>query len=177
MSTISIYARSSRLLGHLRGRWATFIPGIKKAAYSSDSSVEGCLFCLDYSAAQNIIMMQNDTFFARYDNYPATPGHIEIVPKRHVESFFDLSPEEMAKAHQLMLQAVDELNKKHRPGGYTIGVNEGDASGRSVSHLHIHLIPRHYGDVADPRGGVRQVVPNCDPDLWCQQADYQKSLV
>jgi diadenosine tetraphosphate (Ap4A) HIT family hydrolase len=174
MSTISLQSGSSRLRHHLRDGWVTLIPGVRKGSKSSDSSaisrhedsVEGCLFCLDRSADQNIIMLQNDAFFARYDNYPAKPGHIEIVPKRHVESFFDLTPEEITKAYALMRQAKEELTKRHQPDGYTIGVNEGNASGRSVDHLHIHLIPRHYGDVDDPRGGIRQVVPNWKPNLW-----------
>jgi diadenosine tetraphosphate (Ap4A) HIT family hydrolase len=111
-------------------------------------------------------MLENETFFARYDNFPATPGHIEIVPKRHVESFFDLNTNEVAQAYELILKVKDCLSELVRPDGYTIGVNEGRAAGRSVDHLHIHLIPRYKGDVADPRGGIRQIVPNCNPELW-----------
>jgi diadenosine tetraphosphate (Ap4A) HIT family hydrolase len=111
-------------------------------------------------------MFENKNFFVRYDNYPANPGHVEIVPKRHVESFFDLSPDEVTQAYALILLAKERIGRQHQPDGYTIGINEGRAAGRSVDHLHIHLIPRHHGDVEDPRGGVRQVVPNCDPDTW-----------
>jgi diadenosine tetraphosphate (Ap4A) HIT family hydrolase len=125
-----------------------------------------CIFCLQHHAAENKIMIENDEFFVRYDNFPATEGHVEIVPKRHVVSFFDLTPTEIGAAYDLMLRAQKKLADKYGPDGYTIGVNEGTAAGRSVNHLHIHLIPRHYGDVDDPRGGIRQIVPNCDPDLW-----------
>lgn len=125
-----------------------------------------CIFCLQHHASENAIMVENDAFFARYDNFPATEGHVEIVPKRHVVSFFDLKPEEVAAAYQLLQEAQRRLSDKYRPDGYTIGVNEGTAAGRSVDHLHIHLIPRYYGDVPDPRGGIRQIVPNCQPDLW-----------
>lgn len=111
-------------------------------------------------------MCENVSFFARYDNFPATDGHLEIVPKRHVESFFELSDQEIVEAYELIREAQKELQQKYEPDGYTIGVNEGEAAGRSIDHLHIHLIPRYHGDVTDPRGGIRQAVPNCDPDSW-----------
>jgi len=125
-----------------------------------------CLFCLKYSSQHNTIMIQNKSFFARYDNFPAAQGHVEIVPKRHVASFFDLTETEIREAFKLLLEAKEQLAVEYKPAGYTIGVNEGEAAGRSIDHLHIHLIPRYHGDVADPRGGIRQILPNCDPDLW-----------
>lgn len=182
MPIIRMQLRSSRLLGYLRDSWLlTNILGVRKSGNDSHSTspnehaIEGCLFCLKYSAAENVIMLEDDSFFVRYDNFPASPGHIEIVPKRHVESFFELSAEEVAKAYALMRRAKNELNKQYHPDGYTIGVNEGDASGRTVKHLHIHLIPRHDGDVDDPRGGIRQVVPNWDPDLWSSGRSLQET--
>ena len=181
MSATSTQPGSSRLVDYLRVGWATMFPGFRKNggdSYSTspnENAVKGCLFCLKYSAGENTIMLENDAFFARYDNFPASPGHIEIVPKRHVESLFELSAEEVAKAYTLMSQAKNKLNEHHHPDGYTIGVNEGDASGRSVKHLHIHLIPRHYGDVDDPRGGIRQVVPNWNPDLWQSGRSLQRT--
>lgn len=125
-----------------------------------------CLFCQRHDRRLNQIMCENETFFARYDNFPATTGHIEIIPKRHVESLFDLSPLEMTQAYELMSRAQKILANQYHPDGYTIGVNEGKAAGRSIDHLHIHLIPRRFGDVDDPRGGIRQVLPNYDPDSW-----------
>lgn len=125
-----------------------------------------CLFCLRDDASLNTIINTNETFYARLDNFPATPGHVEVVPKRHVESFFDLSDSEVLDAYTLMQTVEKELAALHGPSGYTIGVNEGKVAGRSIDHLHIHLIPRYEGDVADPRGGIRQVVPNFDPDTW-----------
>jgi diadenosine tetraphosphate (Ap4A) HIT family hydrolase len=127
---------------------------------------ESCIFCLRDDEELNTIMRENDSFFARYDNFPAADGHLEIVPKRHVESFFDLSEEEIVEAYALLREAQKELQQLYAPHGYTIGVNEGVAAGRSIDHLHIHLIPRYHGDVADPRGGIRQAAPNCDPDSW-----------
>jgi diadenosine tetraphosphate (Ap4A) HIT family hydrolase len=89
------------------------------------------------------------------------------VPKQHVESFFDLSAREIAQAYALMREVRDILDSEYEPPhGYTIGVNEGNAAGQSIRHLHIHLIPRYHGDVKDPRGGIRQAAPNCTPDSW-----------
>jgi diadenosine tetraphosphate (Ap4A) HIT family hydrolase len=126
-----------------------------------------CIFCLREDPDLNRIMCENRKFFARYDNFPANPGHVEIVPKRHVESFFDLSAREIAEAYALMREVREVLDSEfERPDGYTIGVNEGRAAGQSIGHLHVHLIPRYNGDVKDPRGGIRQAAPNCDPDSW-----------
>jgi len=112
------------------------------------------------------VLLESRNFYARYDNFPAAEGHVEVVPKRHVESFFELTPGEVAEAYGLINDVQRELRRLYSPEGYTIGVNEGRAAGRSVDHLHIHLIPRYYGDVDDPRGGIRQVLPNCEPAKW-----------
>lgn len=132
---------------------------------ADDSS---CIFCELHRPDLNRIMQQNDTFYVRYDNFPATPGHVEVVPKRHVESFFDLTAGELRDAYALILAAQERITEESSPDGFTIGVNEGRAAGRTVDHLHIHLIPRHFGDVEDPRGGIRRAVPNCDPDVWAK---------
>ena len=128
--------------------------------------LSACLFCRRQDPGSNRIAAENGSCFARFDNFPSTPGHVEIVPKRHVESFFDLSPEEVQDSYSLIREMKKRLNATEQPDGYTIGINEGRAAGRSIDHVHIHLIPRHFGDVEDPRGGIRQVVPNCDPSEW-----------
>jgi diadenosine tetraphosphate (Ap4A) HIT family hydrolase len=128
---------------------------------------DDCIFCHRNDQSLNRIMCENSGFFARYDNFPAAPGHVEIVPKCHIESFFDLNDQEVIEAYSLLVEAQQRIVKEYDPpDGYTIGINEGRAAGRSVDHLHIHLIPRYAGDVADPRGGIRQAAPNCDPDDW-----------
>jgi diadenosine tetraphosphate (Ap4A) HIT family hydrolase len=133
----------------------------------SDPAPEDCIFCLRHDKNVNRIMCESNRFFARYDNFPSAPGHVEIVPKRHVESFFDLNDDEVVEAYNLILKARKKIiDNFDCPDGYTIGVNEGRAAGRSVDHLHIHLIPRYFGDVPDARGGIRQATPNYDPDSW-----------
>jgi diadenosine tetraphosphate (Ap4A) HIT family hydrolase len=125
-----------------------------------------CLFCQD-DGELNKILRENKTFYVRLDNFPAADGHVEIVPKRHVVSFFELTRHEVLDAYELIAAARDEIARlTEEPHGYTIGVNEGEAAGRTIGHLHIHLIPRRLGDVEDPRGGIRQVLPNNDPDAW-----------
>ncbi|MGH4019717.1 MAG: HIT family protein [Pseudonocardiaceae bacterium] len=133
---------------------------------TTSDSVRACLFCKIDDEKINRIFLQSARFYARYDNFPATAGHLEIVPKRHVVSFFELTLDEISEAYELMGAAKLELSCRYNPAGYTIGINEGRAAGRSVDHLHIHLIPRYEGDVADPRGGIRQILPNCDPAAW-----------
>lgn len=127
-----------------------------------------CLFC---NTGASRIAMENGTFYARYDNFPASAGHVEIVPKRHVESFFGLTPAEVTDAYSLIAAVREALDAEHQPDGYTIGINEGRAAGRTIDHLHIHLIPRHHGDVPDPRGGIRRALPNGDPDRWTEEEE------
>jgi diadenosine tetraphosphate (Ap4A) HIT family hydrolase len=126
-----------------------------------------CLFCRRDDPTENEIIAENERFYARLDNYPASPGHAQIVPKDHVVSLFDLTPDAVAELFELMLEVRSILDAEH-PDGYTIGVNEGRAAGRTIDHLHVHLIPRYEGDVPDPRGGIRHVLPGTDPDQWSQ---------
>lgn len=93
------------------------------------------------------------------DAYPVSPGHTLIIPKRHIGSFFELTSDERSALLVLLDHAKAELQQSHQPQGYNIGINDGPAAGQTVPHLHIHLIPRYSGDLADPRGGVRWVIP------------------
>lgn len=122
-----------------------------------------CLFC---NPARSRILCESDGWYARYDNYPATPGHLEIVPHAHVESWFSLSPVEQLEGLYLLAEAADVLTPIQPVDGWNIGVNDGVAAGRTIDHLHIHLIPRRLGDQGDPRGGIRRGLPNGDPDAW-----------
>lgn len=125
-----------------------------------------CIFCQPQDPGLNRILDENDGFYARYDNFPVSPGHIEIVPRRHVASFFDLLPRETGEAFRLLARVQRLLQAQYQPDGYNIGVNDGEAAGRTISHLHIHLIPRYHGDVPDPRGGVRNIFPGGNPGQW-----------
>ena len=104
------------------------------------------------------VLLQNSLAYARYDNNSLSPGHVIVVPKRHVADFFDMTAEEQAAVLALLNEARALIDKKHSPDGYNIGVNIGQAAGQSRMHVHVHLIPRYQGDVPDPRGGIRSVL-------------------
>jgi len=99
------------------------------------------------------------------DGFPISPGHTLILPKRHVGSFFELTPEERADLLELLDAAKADLDREFSPHGYNIGINDGAAAGQTIGHVHIHLIPRFDGDRPDPRGGVRWIFPE-KADYW-----------
>lgn len=124
-------------------------------------TVNNCLFCQPDTPANRHIA-RHGTVYARRDNFPAAEGHIEVLPLRHVASIVDLTPVEWVDMHILLRRLLASGDAD----GWTVGVNEGRAAGRTVDHVHVHVIPRRWGDVADPRGGVRHVLPGTDPDAW-----------
>jgi diadenosine tetraphosphate (Ap4A) HIT family hydrolase len=93
------------------------------------------------------------------DGFPVSKGHTLVVPKRHVSSLWEMTIEEYTDAFMLVRQVKDILQQQFSPEGFNIGVNCGEVAGQSVFHAHIHLIPRYIGDVANPRGGVRNIIP------------------
>ncbi len=149
----------------------------------------GCLFCNLPTEERRDLRVAS--FYGRFDNFPVSPGHLEVVPQRHIVSITDLEPEEWAELGRGIKNAVDlientdlrviyqriakaSFNDESRwfakralehprinttPDAYTHGVNDGKAAGRTVDHLHWHVIPRYEGDVDDPTGGVRYVIP------------------
>lgn len=94
------------------------------------------------------------------DNFPVSEGHTLIIPKRHFPSFFDCSEAERAALMEALDAAKRDLDRRLRPDGYNIGINDGPSAGQTIQHLHVHLIPRYIGDQADPRGGVRWIFPD-----------------
>lgn len=119
-----------------------------------------CPFCEIINAhALDPIVDQNAAAFVVRDGFPISKGHTLIIPKRHVASFFEISPVENEALLDLLNQAKRELDIKYQPNAYNIGINDGIAAGQTVLHLHIHLIPRYLNDVEDPRGGIRWIMP------------------
>lgn len=104
------------------------------------------------------VVRENALAYARTDNAPLCRGHVLIVPKRHVASFFDMTEAERGAVLELLCDEQRAVEKQHHPDGYNIGVNVGSAAGQNRMHVHVHLIPRYTGDVPDPRGGVRCVL-------------------
>ena len=115
-----------------------------------------CLFCC---LPASRVLLRNETAIVVRDAFPVTPGHTLVIPLRHVESFFDTSAEERAAMFELLDAAKRQLQTEFVPAGFNIGINDGAAAGQTIRHLHMHLIPRYAGDCADPRGGVRWIIP------------------
>jgi diadenosine tetraphosphate (Ap4A) HIT family hydrolase len=104
------------------------------------------------------VVRENALAYVRRDNHALSAGHVLVVPKRHVASFFDMTAEEQSAVMALLNEAQRSIEVERAPDGYNIGVNVGKAGGQSRMHVHVHLIPRYAGDVPDPRGGIRCVL-------------------
>src|SRR6187402_1136957 len=116
---------------------------------------EGCELCrLDQ------VLFEAEDAYVRYDNNALSRGHVLVVPRRHVADFFEMTAAEKASVIKLLDKAKAFIAAEHKPDGYNIGVNVGRAGGQSRMHVHVHLIPRYAGDVADPSGGIRCVLAN-----------------
>ena len=116
-----------------------------------------CLFC---NIKESGLALENDKAYASYDSYPVSYLHCLIIPKRHVQDYFDLTDEEILSCNDLIKRIKNEiLNKDSTVLGFNIGTNAGKIAGQSIMHCHIHVIPRRKGDVDNPQGGVRAVIP------------------
>ena len=125
--------------------------------------VEECFFCdVQGEDDSNRLIIRCSTFYVRYDDFPVSPGHCEIFPKSHKVSLFELNQDEWKQLYDSIAMAVFIIDKKFHPQGYNFGINEGEAAGQSIPHLHVHVIPRYEGDVENPRGGIRNVLPGGD---------------
>ena len=116
-----------------------------------------CPFC-DLPAER--VWMEEDLVLATPDMYPAADGHSLVLPRRHVQSIFELDDEEWQALWALVDAVRLALVGRHRPDGFTIGINDGLAAGQTIPHAHVHVIPRHLGDVPDPTGGLRGILPH-----------------
>ena len=116
-----------------------------------------CLFC---NIKESSLAEENNLAYASYDTYPVTDYHCLIIPKRHIKDYFDLTQEEIIACYQLIKKIKKEIEIKDKSvKGFNIGTNSGKVAGQSIMHSHIHLIPRREGDVKNPQGGVRSVIP------------------
>ena len=118
---------------------------------------KNCIFC---NIEQERVLAENELCFAIRDGFPVSDGHTLIIPKRHVANYFDLTDEEVMAMQVMMKKFKSQLDTELAPDGYNIGINVNEAAGQTVFHVHMHLIPRYKGDVENPRGGVRGVIPD-----------------
>tara|TARA_Y100001936_G_scaffold206204_1_gene210482 strand:+ start:277 stop:675 length:399 start_codon:yes stop_codon:yes gene_type:complete len=117
-----------------------------------------CLFC---NSEKSGCAHENDLAYASYDSYPVSEYHCLIIPKRHIKDYFDLSNDELVSCNELIKIVKKEIiNKDPSVKGFNLGTNIGKVSGQSILHCHFHLIPRREGDVENPQGGVRSVIPS-----------------
>ena len=129
---------------------------------ATDSSRHGavrqanCPFC---EVAEKSVLAESQYAVAIADGYPVSPGHSLVIPKDHAATLFARSPEVQADVWRLVANVKEDLQSRFNPDGFNVGVNEGQAAGQTVEHAHVHVIPRFAGDVPDPRGGVRWVLP------------------
>ncbi|MEM5295435.1 HIT family protein [Burkholderia sp. JPY481] len=137
----------------------------ENAPSSKPSMPSQCPFCV---LPVGRIVDRNDAGVAVRDAYPVSPGHTLIISSRHVGSLFELSTPEREQLFSLIDRAKGVLDEQYRPDAYNIGINDGVAAGQTVPHLHIHLIPRYKGDLPDPRGGVRWIIPK-KADYWSKR--------
>jgi len=116
-----------------------------------------CTYC---NLSEARIFDQTALSIAFKDVFPVSAGHTLIIPRRHVESYFDLTNQERDDMNILMLRVYAKLKDELSPNGFNIGINEGFAAGQTVGHINMHLIPRFKGDVPEPRGGIRWIFPD-----------------
>lgn len=115
-----------------------------------------CVFCKLEGSSK----ISNSLAFVLEDKYPVSNDHILVCPRRHVQSFFDFGGAEYNSCIRLLQQMKNEITRKDSSvTGFNVGINDGIDAGQTVFHTHIHLIPRRHGDVPDPRGGIRHVMP------------------
>ena len=117
-----------------------------------------CPFC-NIPISDHVI--ETDLLIGFFDRYPVSPGHMLLVPRRHIENWFDATKEEQSALMNAIDDAVALIESRldRRPDGYNVGFNAGEAAGQTVMHLHLHVIPRFDGDIDDPRGGIRGAIP------------------
>ena len=131
-----------------------------------ESETPSCRFC---AQGERGALYMNGHALVKRDRFPLTEGHTLVIPRRHVQSFFELTPEEHAAICELLVRAKAQIDEEFKPDGYNVGINDGAAAGQTIMHLHLHLIPRYLGDTADPRGGIRWIIP--------ERADYWKKTL
>ncbi len=116
-----------------------------------------CIFC---APDEKRVFLRESVVLGMWDGFPVSPGHALLIPTRHVPSWFEATTDEKMALVIAIDRAKEIIDQKYRPDGYNIGMNCGAVAGQTVFHLHVHLIPRYRDDVADPRGGVRYVIPS-----------------
>ena len=123
----------------------------------SYTPLDSCPFC---AVSADRLFLESELVLGFWDGFPVSEGHALLVPRRHISGWFDATMDERHALTEAVDAARAAIVRRHSPAGFNIGVNVGAAAGQTIFHLHVHVIPRYEGDVPDPRGGVRHVIPN-----------------
>ena len=118
---------------------------------------EDCPFFILWEHVE--VLFKTYTAIAILDSFLISPGYALVIPKRHVADYFELTAEEQNELWQLVNRCKVILQDRFHPDGFNIGINVGEMAGQSIFHVHIHLIPRYKGDMKNPKGGVRHIIP------------------
>ena len=118
---------------------------------------EECRVCTSKPGRR--LLVEGEYGFAAFDRHPASEGHFLVIPYRHFAEYFEIDDEEREELWSLVAEGKKIVDQEYSPDGYNIGINVGKWAGQSIPHLHIHVIPRYQGDVENPKGGVRGVIP------------------
>lgn len=124
--------------------------------FSADDKLK-CPFC--NIGSEREIIIESPMAYSIYDTFPISKGHSLIIPKRHCANYFELTSEEQSACWSMVNTVKQILMQKYNPDGFNVGINVNEEAGQTIPHVHIHLIPRYKGDVKDPEGGVRGVIP------------------
>jgi diadenosine tetraphosphate (Ap4A) HIT family hydrolase len=127
-----------------------------------------CVFCMRIASSE--VVAGNELAAAIADGFPVSPGHTLIVPRRCEPDFRNLTHKEQSAMWSLVDPVCGFIESTHSPDGYNIGINIGAAAGQTVAHAHLHVIPRYAGDVEDPRGGIRCILPS-KAHYWKESKD------
>lgn len=128
------------------------------ATESDGGAGDECVFCDIVAGTRDAtILLETDTFLCFLDAYPVTEGHALVVPKRHVQFLDDADG---VALYEFLERAIATVRSRYDPDGLNVGLNDGPVAGQTIPHLHWHVIPRYEGDIEDPTGGVRGVIPS-----------------
>lgn len=117
--------------------------------------MNNCVFCNMYK-----VILKNKSCYAIYDKYPVSEGHMLVIPYKHTYDYFSLNQEEKKDIIDMIDIVKEHLDLNYNPDAYNIGINNGTEAGQTIPHVHVHIIPRYKGDIKDPTGGVRGVIPD-----------------
>lgn len=131
--------------------------------------MKDCIFCLENARHSKEIIKETIWNYVCFDAYPASRGHVLIIPKQHYATWSETPTEVLQDACLLITEMQQYLFREFSPDGFNIGVNSGVAAGQTVNHMHIHIIPRYIGDHPNPRGGIRAVIPSRTTYPLCRE--------